>query len=260
MIKNMNGGDNLNKCFISGNDLDINESKGIIFMFPYAGGGVSAFRKWGEQFDDIKVFIAQYPGRENRFSEKAISNIEHLVKELFEDLKMTFDFKSPYYFFGHSMGTKIVYELALKIKESGLPNPDGIIISAGRAPCYKEPNPIYHLDDEGFIEGLRRYDGTPNEILDNQDLISIFLPTLRADFIIDEDYQDTEGEKLNSKILGLMGDIDEEMKLEELLKWQDYTTKEFSYKYIEGKHMFVNTSPKSVIKAIKEFVDPDENR
>ena len=56
-----------------------------------------------------------------------------------------------------------------------------------------------------------------------------------------------------------MGDIDEEMEVEELLKWQDYTTKEFSYKYIEGKHMFVNTSPNSVINAIKEFVDYNEN-
>lgn len=234
-------------------------TKASLFVFPFAGGGVSAFRKWGGQFENIKFFVAQYPGRENRFSEKAISNIEELVKALFEDLKMTFDFNSPYYFFGHSMGTKIAYELALKIKENGLPNPNGIIISAGRAPCYKEPNPIYHLDDAGFIEGLRRYDGTPNEILDNKDLIGIFLPTLRADFIVDEDYQDKEGEKLNSKILGLMGDIDEEMEVEELLKWQDYTTKEFSYKYIEGKHMFVNTSPKSVINAIKEFVDYNEN-
>ena len=54
-------------------------------------------------------------------------------------------------------------------------------------------------------------------------------------------------------------DIDEEMKLEELLKWQDYTTKDFSYKYIEGKHMFVNTSSESLIKAIKEFVGSDED-
>ncbi|HEK9936947.1 TPA: thioesterase, partial [Streptococcus equi subsp. equi] len=172
---------------------EMENTKASLFVFPFAGGGVSSFRRWGNQFKDINLFVAQYPGRENRFSEKAISNIEELVKGLFEDLKMTFDFNSPYYFFGHSMGTKIAYELALKIKENGLPNPNGIIISAGRAPCYKEPNPIYHLDDEGFIEGLRRYDGTPNEILDNKDLIGIFLPTLRADFIIDEDYQDTKG-------------------------------------------------------------------
>lgn len=255
----MNGGDDLSRYFVSGNDLEVNESKSVIFIFPYAGGGVSSFKNWGERFMSNKVYFAQYPGRENRFTEKAISNIDDLVEELFEDIKIVFDFESPYYFFGHSMGTKIVYELALKIKENKLPSPKGIVISAGRAPCYKEPNPIYHLNDEGFIEGLRRYDGTPNEILDNKDLISIFLPTLRADFIIDEDYQDIEGKRLDSKILCLMGDIDEEMKLEELLKWQDYTTKEFSYKYIEGKHMFVNTSSESVIRAIQEFVDSDED-
>lgn len=249
----------MSKYFILENDPNMDDIKGNLFLFPYAGGGVSSFRGWGKHFLSHEMYVAQYPGRENRFSEKAISNIDELVKELFEDLKMTFDFNSPYYFFGHSMGTKIVYELALKIKKNDLPNPNGIIISAGRAPCYKEPNPIYHLDYEGFIEGLRRYDGTPNEILDNNDLIGIFLPTLRADFIIDEDYQDKEGEKLNSKILGLMGDIDEEMEIEELLKWQDYTTEEFSYRYINGKHMFINTSPESVIKAIEEFIYSNEN-
>lgn len=68
----MNGGDNLNRCFVSGNDLEVNESKCIIFIFPYAGGGVSSFKNWGDQFMFNKVYFAQYPGRENRFSEKAI--------------------------------------------------------------------------------------------------------------------------------------------------------------------------------------------
>ena len=156
---------------------EINENNIIanLFIFPFAGGGVSAFRKWKDEFEDIKLLVAQYPGRENRFSEKAISDINILVDNLFEDMKENFDFRKPYYLFGHSMGTKIVYELALRIKNSDYINPRGIIISGGRAPLYKEPHPIYHLDDDGFIEGLRRYEGTPKEILDNKDLISQIL-------------------------------------------------------------------------------------
>ncbi|MSS78586.1 thioesterase [Anaerococcus sp. WCA-380-WT-2B] len=236
-------------------ELDENNIKASLVIFPFAGGGVSAFRKWADKFDDTRLYVAQYPGRENRFSEKAISDINVLVEELFNDMKENFDFEKPYFLFGHSMGTKIVYELALRIKKSDYVNPRGIIISAGRAPLYKEPNPIYHLNDEGFIEGLRRYEGTPKEILDNKELISIFLPTLRADFVIDEDYKDTKHEKLESPILGLMGDKDQEMKLEELKKWQDYTTKEFVYKYIDGKHMFVNTSTEMVIREIKSYIN-----
>lgn len=98
----------------------INENNIIanLFIFPFAGGGVSAFRKWKDEFEDIKLLVAQYPGREYRFSEKAISDINILVDNLFEDMKENFDFRKPYYLFGHSMGTKIVYELALRIKNS----------------------------------------------------------------------------------------------------------------------------------------------
>lgn len=245
----------MNKWFVLGNNKEIDEVESTIFIFPYAGGGVSSFKNWGEHFKRSKVYFAQYPGRENRFSEKAINDIGELVEELFKAMKTVFDFTSPYYLFGHSMGTKIVYELALKIKENGLLNPEGLIISAGRAPCYKEPNPIYHLDDDGFIEGLRRYDGTPDEILDNKDLISIFLPTLRADFIIDEDYQDEEYKKVDSNILGLMGTIDKEMSLEELTKWSEYTTKKFTYEYIDGEHMFINTSEEDVIKEVRKYIN-----
>jgi len=249
----------LSKWFIEGNEIEDGETKNTIFIFPYAGGGVAPFRKWGEFFKDSKLYIVQYPGRENRFPEKAIDDINELVGELFEAIRM-FDFKVPYYFFGHSMGTKVVYELALKIKESDLVNPNGVIISAGRAPCFKAPNPIYNLDDENFIEGLRRYEGTPIEILDNKELINIFLPTLRADFTIDENYLDQNYKKIDSDILGLMGDADQEMSLEELQKWQDYTTRKFTYRYIEGKHMFVNTSSNDVIKEIKKFIEINEDK
>lgn len=44
----------------------IEEDNATLFIFPFAGGGVSSFRKWGEKFEHIKVLVAQYPGRENR--------------------------------------------------------------------------------------------------------------------------------------------------------------------------------------------------
>lgn len=244
----------MNRWFEIKNDYESNVNKECLFIFPYAGGGASTFKKWHEKLSNIKIYIAQYPGRENRFSELAIDNIDELVEQTFIAMKEVFNFDVPYYIFGHSMGTKVAYEIALRIKNNKLPSPKGIIISAGRAPCYKEPNPIYFLDDDKFIEGLSRYEGTPKEILENKDLISIFLPTLRADFTIDEEYKDEKFEKINSRILGLMGTIDQEMTLDELIKWQDYTTEKFDYKYIEGKHMFINTKENEVINEIKNFL------
>lgn len=241
------------KYFVSLNS-DVVEPKGTMFLFPYAGGGASVFKSWGDAFPDLEVYAVRYPGRETRFSENCISDIEILVNEIFLEMQENFSFGLPYYLFGHSMGTKIVYELALKLKERSSVAPAAVIISAGRAPCYKEPQPIYDLQDDEFIEGLKRYGGTPETLINNKALIDIFLPMLRSDFCIDEKYQDRKFRKLDSDILGLMGNVDSEMSLEELLKWKEYTSQSFEYEYINGDHMFINSAPEEVIKTIRGYI------
>lgn len=227
-----------------------------IILFPYAGGGTNIYKNWPSAFKDFNVLRILYPGRENRFSEQPLNDINNLVFEIYEEMLETYNFDNEYYLFGHSMGTKVVYELALKIKHNEkLPNPKGIIISAGRAPCYKEKNPIYHLDKEDFIEGLKLYGGTPKEVLENKDLMNLFLPMLKADFIIDEEYQDKLNEKLESPIFALMGTHDSQIELAELLEWGRYTTSDFKYEYVNGGHMFVNDNPDEVICKIKEYLN-----
>ncbi|KYM54403.1 thioesterase [Fusobacterium necrophorum subsp. funduliforme] len=224
-------------------------------MFPYAGGGASTFRKWEKLFCDVRLYAVQYPGRENRMSEEPIKDFDILLDEVYKNLINIINNDTPYYLFGHSLGTKLVYELTLRIMNDNMKNPSGIIVSGGRAPCFKEENPIYHLDDIDFIKGINRYSGTPEEIIQNIEIMKIFLPMLRADFMIDETYQRKEIEKIDIPILGLMGTDDKELKIEELKKWEEYTTKDFKYRYIEGGHMFINTSTELVAKEISSFIN-----
>lgn len=226
-----------------------------LIMFPYAGGGASVFRKWGKLFSNIRLYAVQYPGRENRMSEEPIKDFDILLNEVFKNLIKIIDDDRPYYLFGHSLGTKLVYELTLRIMNDSMKKPSGIIVSGGKAPCFKEENPIYHLDDIDFIKGINRYSGTPEEIIQNIEIMKIFLPMLRADFMIDETYQRKEIEKIDIPILGLMGTDDKELKIEELKKWSEYTTKDFKYRYIEGGHMFINTNTELVAKEISSFIN-----
>lgn len=55
-----------------------------IFCFPYAGGGASAYRNWGTYLPNyVGVYPIQIPGRENRITEKALTDMCKLrVKEL----------------------------------------------------------------------------------------------------------------------------------------------------------------------------------
>ncbi|MDK4501207.1 thioesterase domain-containing protein [Fusobacterium necrophorum] len=226
-----------------------------LIMFPYAGGGTSVFRKWEKLFCDVRLYAVQYPGRENRMSEEPIKDFDILLNEVFKNLIKIIDDDRPYYLFGHSLGTKLVYELTLRIMNDSMKKPSGIIVSGGKAPCFKEENPIYHLDDIDFIKGINRYSGTPEEIIQNIEIMKIFLPMLRADFMIDETYQRKEIEKIDIPILGLMGTDDKELKIEELKKWEEYTTKDFKYRYIEGGHMFINTNTELVAKEISSFIN-----
>lgn len=241
--------------FISNEDkTEERNEDSYIFMFPYAGGSASVFKKWQVYFKGFEVFAAQYPGRENRINEKPIDKFDEILSNLYDSISKFIFTGSRYYLFGHSLGTKIVYELVLKIKENKLRMPEGIIVSAGKAPCFKEENPIYYLEDDEFIKGINRFSGTPSEIIENNDIMKIFLPMLRADFILDETYVNPNITKIDVPILGLMGTEDKELTIEELLKWKEYTSQDFSYKYIEGGHMFINTNTEKVASEIKKFI------
>lgn len=233
-----------------------NRSCAKVFLFPFAGGGASVFKKWQGEFGDIEVQPAHYPGREDRIKEPLIDNINALVRDIFCAIQPYITDSLPYYLFGHSLGTKVVYELALLIKECPwLCQPAGVIISAGKAPCFHEENPIYYLSDSEFASEVARFEGTPKAILENEKLLKFFLPMLRADFKIDETYVRNDIRKLDCPILGLMGTEDKELTLQELKKWSEYTTDVFDYKYITGAHMFLNTNCKATVDAVKEFIE-----
>ena len=243
------------KCFEKINQVNFQNNKKSIFLFPYAGGGTSSFIKWKNYFEDISLYVAQFPGRENKLPQQALVSFEEILDFAFESIIEKISTCETYYMFGHSLGTKIVYELTLKIMASGLPRPKGIIISAGKAPIYKEENPISHLDDENFIKEINRFSGTPEALIKNIDVMKLFLPVLRADFLIDESYVRTSVEKIDVPILALMGTEDNELTLEQLLRWKEYTSESFEFEYIEGGHMFVNTNAESVVFNIKKFLE-----
>lgn len=231
------------------------KAKSRLFLFPYAGGGASVFNQWQKFFVNTEVIAAQYPGRETRIKERPIENMGILVTELFDSIKPIISETVPYYLFGHSLGTKVVYELALLIQKSGLKQPSGLIIAAGKAPCLKENNPIHQLEDNDFINEIGRFSATPTTILQSKELIGVFLPMLRADFKLDETYHRISVERVNVPILTLMGTNDPELTIDELRMWEDYTNCGFTCKSVTGAHMFIVSNQEAVINTLREFIN-----
>ena len=119
--------------------------------------------------------------------------MEMLVCDITEELKKL---NKRLVLFGHSMGGKIAYEVAKKLEDEGC-GAELLIVSGSRVPNVPEPNPVYQLSDEAFLDAIKRFNGMPKEITENRDIMNFFLPMLRADFELDEKYCDESPQENN---------------------------------------------------------------
>lgn len=222
-----------------------------LFCFPYAGGGASLFRLWSEQLPaEIEVCPVQLPGRENLFQIKPFEHLSPLVETLGSILRPYLDM--PFLFFGHSMGALIGFELARHLRNSGLEAaPMYLFMSGHRAPHLPDPRPPRHLlPEEAFVQELRRLQGTPEAVLQNQELLHLILPLLRADFSVCETYTYIADKPFPCPIMAFGGLDDEAVSRNELAAWQAQTCGTFKQRFFPGGHFFLHTEQTLLLHAI----------
>lgn len=222
-----------------------------LFCFPYAGGGASIFHQWAENFpSEIEVCPVQLPGRENRLLEQPFTQFPPLVSCLAQVLRPYLD--TPYAFFGHSMGALISFELARYLRREGQAgNLVHLFVSGHRAP--QEPDqdpPTYHLPEPEFLEELRRLKGTPEEVLQNPELLHLLLPLLRADFSLCETYCYIYERPLSCPISAFGGLQDAEVPTATVPSWQKQTGGSFRLRFFAGDHFFLHREQAALIHAI----------
>ncbi|WP_301109739.1 alpha/beta fold hydrolase [Sporosarcina sp.] len=228
----------------------INKNKITLFCFPFAGGGASVYNQWiNKMQEEITVCPIQLPGREERIMEKPYMDMKMMLEDLTEQIKNVI--KGKYALWGHSMGSKIAYELEKHMEKDGY-QAQCLFVSGSRIPSIPEPNPIYYLSDNAFKKELGRFEGTPKEILESKELLDFFLPMLRADFTLDETYYDEVVTKLRSPIMAFGGDKDREADEEAIRRWNNYTDNTFGYEIFEGGHFYLWEHEDEVIQQISE--------
>jgi medium-chain acyl-[acyl-carrier-protein] hydrolase len=223
-----------------------------LICFPYAGGGASVYRGWpGPLRPDVDVVAAALPGREARFSERPIAQLRPLVEQMTRELLPRMG--APYALFGHSMGALLAFEVAREMRRRGGPAPTCLIASGHRAPHLPDRDPPIHaLPDEEFVEELRDYGGTPEQVLAEPELMELLIPLLRADFSVCETYQHQEEAPLDCPLWALGGTDDERVTQDELEAWCAHTRGEFRAVHMPGGHFFLNEQRAEVLAIVRE--------
>jgi surfactin synthase thioesterase subunit len=212
-----------------------------LFCFPHAGGGASTYRGWSTRLPrEIEVLPVQLPGREERLGEHAFADLRVLVEHLGTVLQPWLDV--PFAFFGHSMGSLIAFELARWLRRAANFEPRHLYVSGHRAPHLPDPGPFFHAQpDRAVVEELRRLCGTRPEVLDNAELMQLFLPTVRADLSVCETYAFVPDAPLSCPISVYGGTRDTEASVAELVGWREHTTSDFRLRMFDGDHFYLTT-------------------
>lgn len=228
--------------------------KARLFGFPYAGGSASVFDGWAKALPEhVDVFAVQAPGRANRFAEAPIADLQLKVSLLRNAISGFVDV--PYVFVGHSNGALTAFELARSLQAAGNRNLLHLVLSAKRAPHLPRKTPILHqLPHDELVDELRAFSATPAAILEDRELLELFLPMLRADFALSEVGSISRRPRLRGSCTLFRGRADDKIEREDVLAWQEYVEERVSLREFEGDHFFIDNQRQEVVAAVGEIL------
>ena len=232
-----------------------------LLCLPYSGASAMVYSRWRRKLPEwLRLQPVELPGRGARFDEPLHTDMRALAMQLARELRPTL--KAPYALFGHSLGALMACELAHAFRALGCPEPVALFASGTAAPSmradydrgFAEPK-----TDAELIEQLRTLNGTSEEVLANEELMSLTLPVLRADFLLCGRFQPVQRPLLKCPVHVLGGKADK-ATTEQLIGWSKETQGSFSVDMLAGGHFFIHEHEAKVLRVIKDQLDVHHRR
>lgn len=221
-----------------------------LFCFPFAGGSAALYSAWAKHLHPIiKLIPVELSGRGRRFAEPFTPTFNDMLADIWKIVRNELN-DAPYAFFGHSMGSVLGFELARTLKEQHYPDPLHLFLSGSDAPEIRDTTKKTHLlPNDKFLEEVKRIEGTPDLFFEHQELIDLYLPVLKNDFAVIEQYvYEEKPHKLDCDMSILYGNA--ENFEGDLTRWRKHTNKTCGFQEFAGGHFFLQTHQEKVINFV----------
>ncbi|XP_069033148.1 S-acyl fatty acid synthase thioesterase, medium chain isoform X2 [Embiotoca jacksoni] len=233
------------------------EAVARLVCFSWAGGGSIHYARWGNILNSsIEVFAVKLPGRESRAKESFFQSMQQIVDEVVDVLLPVLKEK-PFALFGHRyvcFGAFTSFAVADALKKLHSIEPVHIFLSGASAPYseirIKAPKRS-ELSDDDFLKWMTSIGGTPPELLANPEVLKLFLPALKADLHVVENYRydKPDGPFLSCPVTCFDGKDDIPHDLQ---AWNDITSGDFTVRMFDGSHFYLKDSENE--KIILDYV------
>lgn len=233
------------------------DAKRRLYCLPFAGGGPSTYRLWPQSLaSDVEVVVIVLPGRDPRTrpasGEPPPGSMAELVDAAHDEIRTAQrDNPLPFAIFGHSMGALVAYELTVALERAAgtlaqttdaTDAPAHLFVSGRRPPDeLHQGERIHGLADEEFLDKMQRlYGGVPEAVRREPELLALFLPGLRADVQVFENYAPLTDRRVQCRVR-VYGGVDDRRPRPELLPgWQRLVEREISLRTFPGDHFYLN--------------------
>ncbi|MEU2061239.1 alpha/beta fold hydrolase [Streptomyces sp. NPDC013455] len=220
-----------------------------LLCLPHAGGSASFFFSLSKALSPaVDVLAAQYPGRQDRREDPVAGSVQELAQGVFRALDERDD--TPLALFGHSMGAMVGFELARLLEAAGRP-PAVFFASGRRSPSARSTETLYAGDDARLLEEVTKLDGTDAALLQDEEMLELILPALRADYHVVETYERTPGPGLSCPLVVMTGDADPRLTPDEAGAWSEETDGPFELHVYPGAHFYLVAQQQAVLARIE---------
>lgn len=229
-----------------------------LLCLPYSGASAMVYSRWRRKLPAwLQVRPVELPGRGARLGEPLQTDMQALARQLAAEQRMAAN--APYALLGHSLGALLAFELAHELQALGCPAPRALFACGTAAPTRREDydgkNWREPKTDAELINELRELNGTPEEVLANDELMSLTLPILRHDFLLCGRYAYRQRPVLQCPLHVLGGEADRASE-EQLLAWRKETSGDFSLALFPGGHFFIHEHEDRVLGAVAASLEP----
>jgi pyochelin biosynthesis protein PchC len=224
-----------------------------LICFPHAGGAASYFAPFAKAMpSSIDVLGIQYPGRQERLSERCIDSIEELRDAIVPQVEGWLD--RPVTLFGHSMGAIVAYEVVRVLEHQQGWSPTGLFVSGRRAPSTWRDENVHRGGDGRLLQEVVRLGGTPAQLMEDEEVRQMMLPALRGDYRAIETYVWRPGAPLSCPIWAALGEADPLTTVPEAAAWRAHTTGGFELRTFPGGHFYLAAHVQELVDVLSEEV------